>query len=258
MTPHGLLAPDEPAPSRLIGADTQGRALLICDHASSRIPQSLAGLGLPVEAMARHIAWDIGAGAVTKALSERLTTPAFLANYSRLVVDCNRALTAADLITTDGDGHWIGGNEALDPVGRDLRVTVIHQPYHAALSALIDRLAHSGPVALIAIHSFTPVFRRRARPWVAGVLYGDDDRLAIPLLEALRQQKDGAIGDNEPYSGRYPGAYTLHRHGSARLIPHVSLEIRQDELVTPHGVRRWADRLARALRPLLGTAGISP
>jgi predicted N-formylglutamate amidohydrolase len=254
--PELLLGPDEPAVYAAIGTTLPGRALLVCDHAAQRIPRRLQRLGLPSEALDRHIAWDLGARALTEALSEHLRTPAFCAQYSRLVIDCNRAADAPDAMTTDGDGHRIAGNEALTAGQRAARVTAIHEPYHAALAAQVDRLQAGGPTALIAVHSYTPVFRQRARPWRVGVLSGDDRRIADPLLRDLRCAAVGPVGDNEPYSGRYPGAYTVHRHGHERGLPHVSLEIRQDELLTPGGIQRWAECLATALQPILAHYGV--
>ena len=52
---------------------------------------------------------------------------------------------------------------------------------------------------LIALHSFTPVFRRVPRPWHVGVLFNRDARLAHPLLELLRAEGDLTVGENEPY-----------------------------------------------------------
>ncbi len=252
----GLLAPGDPPPYEAAGLALAGRALLVCDHAGRRFPASLDRLGLPIEATWRHVAWDVGAAALTRALSVRLATPALLATYSRLVVDCNRAPDHPTAFTTAGDGHRIPGNENVTPAAREARLAAIHRPYHHYLGGLLDRLGSYGPAALVSVHSFTPVMAGRARPWVAGVLWDEDGRIAEPLLATLRALQAGRIGDNEPYSGRFPADYTVHRHGSARGIPHVSIEVRQDELVTPVGVHRWANRLALALAPLFVDLGV--
>jgi predicted N-formylglutamate amidohydrolase len=257
-SPDGLLAPDEPGPYELVGERTARRLVLVCDHAGRRIPRSLGSLGLPQEATWRHIAWDIGAAELTVALAHRLSATALLATYSRLVIDCNRDEDHPTACSEAGDGHRVRGNEALSPDARSMRVRAIHTPYHQCLAALLDERVAVGPAALVSVHSFTPVLHGEVRPWVAGVLWDQDDRIAVPLLKGLRDLKVGLIGDNEPYSGRLPAAYTVHRHGAARGIPHVSIEIRQDGLLTPGGIAVWADALAATLEPILAHLRVTP
>jgi len=85
-----LLGCGEPPSYELLAHADPRPLVLVCDHASNRIPGALANLGLPATHLERHIAWDIGAGAVTRILSERLRANAVLGGYSRLVVDLNR------------------------------------------------------------------------------------------------------------------------------------------------------------------------
>jgi len=87
-----LLGDGDPPPFETVHAAGRRRALIVCDHASRAFPQALRRLGLPDEATWRHIAWDIGAAELARALAARLDAPALLAGYSRLVVDCNRRL----------------------------------------------------------------------------------------------------------------------------------------------------------------------
>ena len=44
--------------------------LLVCDHASNRMPPECGTLGLPAEEMQNHTAWDPGALPVARDLSE--------------------------------------------------------------------------------------------------------------------------------------------------------------------------------------------
>ena len=106
-----LLAPDDPPPFEEIS----GRApvLLICDHASNRVPAALAGLGSRAEYFNQHIAGDIGAAAVTRLLALALDASAILAGYSRLVVDCNREPADPSSIPAESDGIAIPGNRDL-------------------------------------------------------------------------------------------------------------------------------------------------
>ena len=124
-----------------------------------------------------------------------------------------------------------------------LRIADIAHGDHRALR----RLGAGRPCVLIAIHSFTPVFKDVARPWHVGVLYNRDARLARPLLDLLRQEGDLVVGDNQPYAISDDSDYGIPVHGEQRGIPHVELEIRQDLIADPAGERAWAARLARLL-----------
>ena len=74
--------------------------VIVCDHASNRIPAKYGDLGLtPIERLS-HIAWDPGALAVSQRLSEKLDAPLVQSTVSRIVIDCNRELDAPDLIWT--------------------------------------------------------------------------------------------------------------------------------------------------------------
>src|SRR5215472_6628312 len=53
-------------------------ALFVCDHASNRLPASYGTLGLTAELLETHIAYDIGAGTVARALADEFGAPAVL------------------------------------------------------------------------------------------------------------------------------------------------------------------------------------
>lgn len=221
--------------------------LLVCDHASNRLPPGYGTLGLPEDAFVRHIAYDIGAGALTRALSARLGAPAILAGYSRLLIDLNRGPEDPTLIMALSDGALVPGNHPLRPEERACRIALYYEPYHEAIrTTLGGMLARGLEPRIVSLHSFTPVWRGQARPWHVGVLWNRDGRLAQPLLEALRAEGDLVVGDNEPYSGELEGD-CLDRHGTRRGLAHVLIEIRQDLLSEEAGIAAWADRLARII-----------
>lgn len=226
--------------------------LLVCDHASRRIPRALGELGLDQAARDTHLAWDIGAGELTRRLAKRLDAPAVLHTYSRLVVDCNRSLDDPTAFLCEGDGRRIPGNENLGEAARRARVEACYWPYHEAVAAEIGRLSSGERVpALIAIHSFTPVLDGAGRDWDVGVLWDKDPRIPLPLIEAFRRETSLTVGDNEPYSGRSPADFTIDHHAEPAGLPHTGLEIRQDHLIEEAGIERWAERLARAFGPIL-------
>jgi predicted N-formylglutamate amidohydrolase len=76
----------------------------------------------------------------------------------------------------------------------------------------------------------------------------------VPLLQGLGALKGICVGDNEPYSGRDPHDYTMDHHGEAALIPHVSIEVRQDLVDSKESAREYADILASVLKPILADA----
>jgi predicted N-formylglutamate amidohydrolase len=242
-----LLTPRDPPPFEEIA----GRApvLLVCDHASNRVPASLAGLGLPRARLDEHIGWDIGAAAVTRLLAPMLDAAALLCGYSRLVIDCNRAPTDPSSIPAVSDDVAIPGNEHLSEAARAARRDAIFVPYHAAIER---RLGDAGDVpALISVHSFTPVMRGFVRPWHVGILWDDDPRIAVPLLAALGEEAELVVGDNKPYSAREPVGYTVSHHAHLKGLPHVAIELRQDLVAHDGGAGQWAERLAGVLAPIL-------
>ena len=48
----------------------------------------------------------------------------------------------------------------------------------------------------------------------------------------------------------------MHRHGTARGLAHVLLEVRNDLLATPDGVSQWCDRIAGVLEEAMADAGV--
>jgi predicted N-formylglutamate amidohydrolase len=242
---------------RLLRPAGEPGLLLVCDHATNRIPQQLGTLGLSEAERATHIAWDIGAAALTEALSERLEAPAVLANFSRLVADPNRGLDDPTLITALSDGILIPGNRNLTREAREARIAQFYAPYHAAIAEALARAkkAHRSPV-IFSIHSFTPVWRGVMRPWHLGILWNKDDRVVSPLLKRLRAEGSFVVGDNEPYSGELPGD-TMDRHGTAQGLAHALIEVRQDLVAEPADVASLAGRLAPILRAAVADAGFA-
>lgn len=238
------------APFVRLSGDPASGFVLLCDHASNRVPEEFDNLGLPASELDRHIAYDPGAASVTFGLAEILAAPAMMSHFSRLVIDANRGEGDPTLIMRLSDGAVVPGNIHVDDAERRRRIERYHAPYHAEVTTVIDESVAAGTVpALVSIHSFAPVWRGRPRPWHVGVLWDRDPRLARPLIEALAGDSTLIVGDNEPYSGALAND-TLYRHGTRRGLAHVLIEIRQDLISDETGAKKWADRLAPLLRDL--------
>ena len=254
-----LLAPDEPPP--FLEARRQGRSnfVIVVDHASARIPRRLASLGLPAAELQRHIAWDIGALTVAEQVSAALDAPLVAQNYSRLVIDCNRDPKVATSIPTISELTEIPGNVALSEADREARRREIFDPYHDRVRALLDERAAAGrPTILVAQHSMTNIYKGSSREMHAAVLYNRDRRFAGLVLDMLRRETGLVVADNQPYFVTDETDYSIPRHGEARGLPHVEIEIRQDLLLDAAGLQDWALRITRALqdaeRAFYGTA----
>lgn len=229
-----------------------GQFILICDHASNHIPAELNGLGLAPLELARHIAWDIGARGVTAELSTIFDATAVLSTTSRLVVDCNRHLDAADLIPESSDGTRIPGNTDLTEEARATRVERWFHPYHAAIESLITgRIAQGSFPAVISIHSMTANLAGSARPWQIALSSSGDRSLADPMLSALRRAGDIVVGDNQPYDLDPAVDFSVPFHAIRRKLRHLQVEFRQDEVAESSLQILWAKRFASALTDAL-------
>jgi predicted N-formylglutamate amidohydrolase len=241
-----LLTGDDPPAVQVRRPTGRSPFVLLCDHAGRALPRALGDLGLPQAELARHIAWDIGIAEVGRRLSDRLDACLVAQAYSRLVIDANRHPGTPQSIVTLSERTRIPGNEGLTSEAAAAREREIFRPYHDSIRAALDARAER-PTALVLLHSFTPVFLDRARPWHAGVLYGRDLRLARALLALLREEPGLVVGDNEPYAASDDTDYGLVVHGERRGLAHVELEIRQDLIEDAAGQEAWAARLERLL-----------
>jgi predicted N-formylglutamate amidohydrolase len=233
-----------------IPGDSHGGLIVLCDHASNALPGAYGTLGLPPAELTRHIAYDPGAAAVTRALAKRLNAPAVLSGFSRLLIDPNRGEDDPTLIMRLSDGAVVPGNATVDAEERARRIARYHAPYHAAIERACEAaFAVKKPPALVSIHSFTPVWRGVARPWQVGVLWDKDPRLAVPLIERLAADASLTVGDNEPYHGALKND-CLYRHATAGGLAHALIEIRQDLIADEAGVAEWSVRLATILAEL--------
>lgn len=245
---------------QVLNANGSSPFVLVCDHASNRIPDRYGDLGLSAIELVSHIAWDPGALAVTLALSDALDAPVVHSTVSRLIIDPNRVPEAPEAIWTLSEATHIAANENLDAAERTRRVDEFHRPYHEAIEALLDARRSDGrETILVCVHSFTPVYLGVARPWPIGLIHGQDQSFTAALRDALlAEDAELNIGWNEPYSALTGVTYTLEHHGDERGLPATMIEIRNDEILEPIGINLWAGRLARALPAARVTLAAQP
>jgi predicted N-formylglutamate amidohydrolase len=231
--------------------------MLICDHASRRMPRSLGTLGISEADLERHIGYDIGSRDVALMISERTDAPLVMTHYSRLIVDPNRHPGTPSSIPLASEDVVIPGNHDLSPADVNQREEEFFWPYHSAVDTQIERFRQSDRIpAIVSIHSFTPAFLGFERPWHIGVLWHRDPRVARPLLDRLEADPTICVGDNEPYSARNPEGYTIEAHADGRGYPNVLVEVRQDLIDDAAGIEKWGNYLTEALSRVLAEPSI--
>lgn len=219
------------------------RVIVVCEHASNRVPAHLVGLGLDDETLTRHIAWDPGALPVAKSLAQKMNAVLVYGGISRLVYDCNRPPDASDAIPERSEVFEIPGNTDLPDAARAERVAQVYRPFSRMLTEQIG--VHRAHLQMmVTVHSFTPVYRGEMRDVQIGILHGDDDRLALSMMQTIPADLGMEVQLNEPYAAADGVAHTLNTHAVPYGLPNVMIEIRNDLIETAEQHARIAKALA--------------
>jgi predicted N-formylglutamate amidohydrolase len=226
--------------------------LIVCEHASKRIPASFGGLGLDEAALASHIAWDPGALAVAQTISERLDATLIAHRFSRLLYDCNRPPESPAAVPAVSEIYAIPGNAGLTDAERQARVDSFYVPFRDVLADRIDRRLNQGrPTVLVTVHSFTPIYKGVPREVKLGILHGADTRLADALLKTTTAEVRLTVRRNEPYGPADGVIHTLDEHAVSRGLLNVMLEIRNDIIADRASQTEMAEWLAGCLTKAL-------
>lgn len=240
--------------------------VLICEHASNALPEGwpeLGGdLGLDAKTLASHAAYDIGALGLSRGLAARLAPAcggAVLvhAPLSRLVYDLNRPADHPNAMPTTSEIYDVPGNHNLSTAQRLARYAAVYLPFHATAAAEIGTLVMRGrrPV-VIAVHSFTPTYFTQIRDVEFGILFDDDDDIALEILRAA--EGCGLVTRlNEPYSAQSDVAHTTRVQAGPLRLRHSMLEIRNDLIADTADQDAMAARLAPILADALHRAGLT-
>ena len=230
----------------------KGAVLLICEHASRRVPERYGNLGLPDDVLASHIAWDPGALAVAQRMSKSLDATLIHQRFSRLIYDCNRPPEAPDAMRDVSEIFRIPGNENLSDAEKALRTAALYAPFHDSIRNEIVTRANRGlATVLVTIHSFTPVYFGKQRQVEIGILHDSDSRLADRMLAAAADTKIYRVERNEPYGPADGVTHTLEVHALPGGLLNVMIEIRNDLIIDEIGQGVAADFLTGLLRESL-------
>lgn len=249
---HPASAP-APFPPIVLNGNYNRGVVVICDHASNKIPPELNGLGLSAADLERHIAWDIGAADVALFLAARFKLPAVLSGVSRLVIDCNRDPGDPASIPTVVDRTPIPGNANLTVWQKTERMSRGFVPYHNTVEEMMTAaLAAVKDPVVLSVHSMAPELNGELRPWPIALSSHEDKRLSNPMLAALRSRIEMPVGDNQPYALDPAEDYSLPHHAMRRGLRHLQVEFRQDLIADQPGAIKWAKVFGDALKEVLG------
>lgn len=225
----GILSAAEGAAVTVENANGASPVLLVCEHASLRLPESLGTLGLSPETLTAHIAWDPGALAIARLLSVRFDATLVFQNFSRLVYDCNRPPESPDAMPAVSEVFGIPGNANIDAAQREARIHEIYRPWQRQLGETIAaRKAAGRETVLVTIHTFTPIYKGAHRSVEIGILHDGDARLADAMLARGGAASGFVTRRNEPYGPADGVTHTLVEHGLANGLFNVMIEIRND------------------------------
>ncbi len=239
-------------PVAVDNADGTSRVLLVCEHASRRLPQRYGDLGLSQEALASHIAWDPGALGLAQQMSQGLDATLIHQRFSRLIYDCNRPPESPAAMRDVSEIFRVPGNENLSDAERAQRTAALYRPFHQRIGQAIDSRRERGlETVLVTIHSFTPVYFGTERKVEIGILHDRDARLADAMLQLAARGSDYRVERNEPYGPADGVTHTLDVHAIEAGLLNVMIEVRNDLIQNEAGQRVVAGFLTGLLRDSL-------
>jgi predicted N-formylglutamate amidohydrolase len=223
-----------------IAGDSSSRVVFTCEHASNALHEPWRWPEADRWLVDTHWASDLGAGAFTRRVAALLNAPAVLSTFSRLLIDPNRPLDSDTLFRQNADGRQVQLNQSLLESERQERIDRFYQPYHAAVSAMVER---SRGDTVFAIHTFTDDYEGDKRVLELGVLFDDDEEPAYRLIEHL-EAAGFHVKANEPWSGKGGLAYSPVRHAKEYGWCALEIEARQDLILQEAFAQRLAEALA--------------
>ena len=236
-------------PYSIYNHNEHSKIIILCDHASKTIPKKYKNLGLSQKNVNKHIGWDIGALKLAKKISKRTNSTLIYSGYSRLLVDCNRALQTKGAFIKKSEDIIIPGNLEINRAEKILRAKKYYFPYHNKIKSILNKKLRKKIVPIfVSIHSFTPVYLKKIRPWHIGLLYLDDKRLTSFFANEIKKNKKLKLGINQPYKMMLKGDFTVPFFAEINGCPYVLIEIRQDLLIKNESINYWSDLISKILK----------
>ena len=236
-------------PYFIYNKNEDSKIILLCDHASKVIPRKYKNLGLSQKNINKHIGCDIGALKLAKIISKKINSTLIYSGYSRLLIDCNRALKEKDAFIKKSEDIIIPGNLKINRAEKILRAKKYYFPYHNQIKKIFEKKIRKEIVPIfVSIHSFTPIYLNKSRPWHIGLLYLKDKRLTLLFENEIKKNKKLKLGINQPYKMSLKGDFTLPFFAETIGLPYVLIEVRQDLLIKNKSINYWSNFISKILK----------
>lgn len=238
------------SPFQLQRTNGQAPFVLVCEHASSYIPEDFPQLALGEGEKLSHAVWDIGALKMAESMSRALDAPLISGGVSRSIYDCNRPFSADDCIPTQSEEIHFPGNKTLSIHQRRARRHLIHDLFHTAVGELIENQNErtGGRVALVTLHSFTPVYYGKLRDVEIGFLHHGNAQLSECAAQVESSNGQFKTALNEPYGKDDGVTYSICRHADANRLESTMIEVRNDLIADDADAERMGQHLAKTIQ----------
>jgi len=255
--------------SNLEASEIAFSLLLTCEHASNHLPtkshadwawgQSELEAGIPEQ----HWGIDIGAYdfcmELLKSLSDRNAEiansskcngqgclSAITAEFSRLLLDCNRPIGSDTMFRDKCDGVTVELNKNITEEEKERRIKTLYEPYHNAIAEQVEK---KKPKLVFSVHSFNPEYEGEKREMEVGILFDESgEKLGSLITKSMRE--DGIRAEeNEPWSGKKGFIFAVDkatRDTKGSSIP-LMIEVRNDLLVHSNAKVKVLESLVKAL-----------
>ena len=240
--------------------------LISMPHVGTSIAPEIASHLLPIANLKADTDWHLD---LLYNMAESLGASTLVAEYSRYVIDLNRAPDNANLYpgqdttglcpidTFDKQALYAEG-DLPDHAEVQRRIATYWQPYHQQLNDELERLlAIHGHVILWDAHSIASVVPRFFEGKLPDLNFGTADQKSCALgLQAALEQCLLTSAHSKPYThifnGRFKGGYITRHYGQPhRRIHAVQLEMCQSVYMNETAPFAYRPDLAEQVQPLL-------
>ncbi|MCD8496992.1 MAG: N-formylglutamate amidohydrolase [Alphaproteobacteria bacterium] len=233
---------------------------ITAEHAGFAVPRTLNNLGCDLDFSAVHFGCDVGVAGIMREL-HGFGAETYESNYSRAILDPNRALDSKTLIPAVQDGITLPANTSITPEERQERIRILYDGYYDPLDALINKRAQEHEnLFILSVHSMERRLEVDSlgyktdgaiRPRIALLFRDKEQALAENFATFFQARGIDDIGMNVPYSAKDPDhPFPLFEKYQQRL-PMLLLEFRNDLIRDEAGIKTHARLLWDAVQAII-------